>query len=59
MTVLQFPKRCRICCELLPKCICHELEEDILGKAIDQIDLSKGWKLDEFICEIERIINNE
>ena len=59
MTVIKFPGRCEDCGELMPNCVCAEMETNPLWQAVNSIDLSKKWKLDDFVAELTRILNDE
>ena len=59
MTVISFPGICDGCGELEPNCVCTEMDNDPLCKAIKSIDLSKKLKLDDFVAELTRILNEK
>ena len=59
MIVIQFPGKCEECGRQLPNCDCVKYGTNPLWEAVKKIDLSKKWKLDEFITELKRILNEK
>ena len=59
MTVIKFPTKCEGCGKPESKCVCLEVTHRLLWNAVEQIDLSKGYTLKEFVKEIERKLNDE
>ena len=59
MTDIKDSDRCKKCDRLKPDCTCTKKLTNPLWEAVEEIDFSEDWKLDDFVAELEKKVNEE